>query len=1429
MTFAETPLGTNKIIDMPTDTPTEQPPTADTPPERDPYHQPQLQLTGLHEKLGIILGNPHNYTSWSKALETPENFANLDKIEKQIREHPERYLTLNEALTRTGGNLNYALLQLLIPQLTEEQTKRIEESEAFKKLRPLLLLFLYRFPSRINGIVYLLEQATKQDCQDLETRERFVGTKKHKGSVIRIDMKEFTTHTHHQGEAATAELMRMNFYPPFFEVVRCYPNVKFIDTIGDEIVCVIENPQGDEDAKFAQDLAAKFTVDTHIGIGRGDYEVTITPHGKVVVGGEASDASLTVQKTTAKGDKESKIHVRDYDRTIQHHKPSQTLDLPEPPASSAIHFFRGIPLENLEDMLNDPNELLEAVKQQMAMVACPITQTALRLENPIELKATTLCVTAPVAESGNVISWEAQLEELAAQYDGTVLHLEISEGKRKGIIVFGALGSSPFDKEERIARCTKQLTATVPDCKIGIASGPMLISDTSKEGTISDSVNRAARLAHADDSKRVAKKRPGDPELGQVRMDAETAENLRKAGIIPEGEFTDLELQIKGTGRQRTTTCEGLEIQSTEHRYVRRAEVTRLVTEIKAALRSKDPTTQLHFNLEGPSGMGQREILKTAAKELGELGDNRVQVIELTGPRLAGDRQKHESYNGIGELITQRLFPTEDDLKIFMDQHAIAEDSVQRLRWISLYRELGNRQTRTNILGSTTTAKAEIISILRTFENLGVACERIDRMDDVSREILKESGVILMTTSCPSATHNLELKGVTLEEAAAITAHELGTESAPEEIGGLISSRIPADVNGLFNPMLVEALIDDLIKVETIREGDDSYFNAAPAETVEASQSVTQLQQGMVHTKLARINDPAADELLRTAIMLGNCTRAELETALGEPLQESSIAHLTEIGILVGSPTEAAITFAASFPVEVASRMHQLDEAAIPNLETRIRGNIEEGGDLSLGRYLEICRKVNMHTSANAIRLTAVQARTMLDQGRKIETMDVCEQFFEMNHDLIIAPAFARKMTPEIVEDILQIHYALIEAKIAVGRSPACDLARLREFNAPLASFTEYHIQDLSSAEADPRLRRMSPIARGEYFLLACKAAYRAKDDETLERLIPQLELHYPEHLRDVFATTEIALLKAQLHYRLADKQKQSDAATAIKVETRKAEVGKALEELDKIDMTSIKETSLEKVVTCFKFQVEGYSLLEAGISDDPDAIPDYIRRLSTYLDANQDEYGEDENLLEAELYLVRAEIGKVLGTMMPQLAKGEALTATLADFRNADARIRRNLEASRNNGYVKTTLKSLNYFMNVVFFQNLLQGKKYDPAIALDMLTEEGEAAYQESARIQQGLSVEDESGVSIDIAGNMITRLEIINLQLEILADNRELRPGAETPIISKGEETVALLLMYMQKFPQIKPVWQDKYINPEIEKFDELKLKFASEQAA
>ncbi|KKT20465.1 MAG: hypothetical protein UW03_C0003G0001, partial [Candidatus Peregrinibacteria bacterium GW2011_GWA2_43_8] len=899
-------------------------------------------------------------------------------------------------------------------------------------------------------------------------------------------------------EAETARNFGETFFEPFFETIRYFPKVKFIKTIGDEIICVCENPENNEDIRFAETLSRNLInagKRSHIGIGRGKYTITKTPYGKVVVEGPASDQALSAQDGHKKHGGDVSIYLDNGQKTEGYPTP-ESVTLGEPPPS-AIHFFKNTRPPN------DMTRLIDEVKKQMAVVASTITPAAVQLEEPTERRATSIYIKTPAKSGDTILTWERYLESLADQFDAKVLHIEIEKGEKRAIVILGAQGSSPFKQEERLARFVNRLTEELGEVlQIGTESGRILTPDT-LTADISDAINVTARLGHATTANIPEGIDIGERTMGRIRIGRNAKERLETARISPRGIKIEGPLNLRRIGVHQVTTCDSFELPETPPFTASESEVINLVETISTLTAGK------HIHLEGETGVGKHSILRETA-----IRTNKYMIV-------TDEYQEDIPFRGISEIL-RKLFPSKEDFESWMEKMGIAAN--QQKIWASIYKELAEKS---KIPTEPTTVENELTTILNLIENLGIACPNIHKMDEYSQKILYRARIILISTGKTGNTcDTFKIRGVTSEEITSTIQNILQIETEPDiHLINYIQREIP-ETNGRRNPTLVRALLSDLLKASAINKGSAAFDESKAAEiTVRAT--MTEFQEGIVREKTQEVekSEPAR-KLLKILVAIGaECSIKELAKIAGTNITVP-LRMLYRNEIL--EPGPPPLRFKNSFFAQTAIALDNLKPT--PNEIDEIEINARTGTDTP-EKYVQICERLDLTSRPAVIETVISHVKTLTAKGELTRATYLLERFLKSIRE------------PQDPSQILDAYLLLIENNLTIGRdnkealSRAASLPQSQAQKIALLKLTckvHYANKDINLATASlEKLSREVPESDIELRIYTASLHFHKSDEvppneriKEIDASIAILESINSEEITDEKLKEEFATLK---------------------------------------------------------------------------------------------------------------------------------------------------------------------------------------------------------------------------------------------------------------------------------------------------------------
>jgi len=1202
---------------------------------------------------------PMNFLRLRRLLkESPELF-DIAKAEREIREVPE----IQEAMAEEGSSLYKGVLKLRLPFIEDRQA--FIQSEAFREIWPLLAVYERFIKTRVNGLSYLLNLASQHYYYDQEQGRR-VSTEPQKfnGSVIRIDLARFSERTHKDGAEETSGYLETNFYPTLFEVLRVFPNVKFLKTIGDEVICVSEDDGTAEHIQCAQSLKdafAKKDIPVHIGVSNSEYTVQVTKiGGHIVVSGSAYDEAGLAQKESKKaaGGVSDNIFIyagQDQD-TLAEGPIDYTSSRPIP-KRSALEIFQLIPGEVMREFLahsdSDPVMQGEILKEEMlrvlALAACTITEQALRLEHPKERRATCLCIKAPANPDESIDAWEASLEDIARKYNGKVVHPEMSNEEKMGIIAFGA-GTSQIMQEERAALCANDLCTRHQDATVGIECGEIYLSDTSRTPELSDALNEAVRLTYAGQSSVIDP--TGTERLGRIRLGPQATSKFTRAKITVEtGDNSAVDFRLKGfESPQRTVTCDGFKTRTPNTAHAGKGDVENIVSMAEDALKrmkqGNDGDTRIHIN--GPSGIGLTETMTAVATEYRSISPN---IVLLSQYRL-----KYKSYSGICEIV-DGIFQSTEDFNAWAKQNAANERQTET--WTTLYEELNGTRPPA-ILISTDRATTEINAILGKFQDLAIVCPNFDQMDEVSRDILLKAPVLLITTGqAENGTIEHTLEGLDLDEALVVVARRLKVDEIQpgHQLARHITEHAPKTAAGKYIPGIVEAMIDQLIATGALTSGAVN-FDSSKAPSADRETDVEELLDDLVTDRIDRVSGNIhAMHLLKVALACGDCERGSLIAAV--PEAEDHLGTLQEHHIVEAQ--NGSVRFCQGFFAKQARKRRELelDGGEKKQLEQNLRA-------APMPTYLRVCGNIGLALNQPVVDFVCENIEQSIRAGNLLAAVDTCSQFTTISHGETAEAINANTLEEDLLTKVLSTHFALIETKCTIGRNAEADIEGI-----------EALIDTMHESDFKHRMK-------GQLLNLKCLSAFRTSAKDLLAARTTELETHYQGAEAGREETAIIGLRKAQLLYDKAGDQSQDK-----QLRIQQAEEGLRL--LAEIETASISKP-LARDIGLFALRLRGYKViaLEGPTAETVDHL---AAELTTKMDTGD---------VESEEALA----------ITPYLAQGLAMTGRI---RGATEITEKNIEVATRNGFTKALANNLNFLMNIKHQEGLGQiGKITGIKIAL-------------------------------------------------------------------------------------------------------------------
>lgn len=1198
---------------------------------------------------------PENYDDWLVDLKNPEQFlTNMEDVEETVR----ALKRVKRKLLEVDNNLDRALLRLRLPFLNEGEEDLILKSAEWPEIRELLLLFESRFIPRIPGIVYLLKRANDY----LYRGKPFVGIEDCEGFVDIIDARGFTKRTILEGARASSESLSSGLYGPTFDALERSDGELLAGTAADALVTVRDTDSIEETReshlRFLANAAQKLRVPCHITSGSGPFILAITPGGKLLVLGRAfelADRAQDISRTELGDCFNSKIILINEDgeaETLEVSELSGEMPLPE---HSAIHFFKGMDVTNFrEDFAKTPARLLEGIRQQMALMAAPMSREALQSKETVERSAISLYIQSSAQETegqkgyAETVRWERQLGVLAKKYNAKVKFINVSGGKKSGILIFGAQGSSQVNKEERSARCANELLAFDPHVRIGIKQGAIHISNMGEmdisgvQEVISDAVNGSQRLATL---------RLEDGLVGRIRIDEATYELFKQRGVLI-ADGIETEVDLRSYGLQRVCLGEGFDVQKTSA-YVRDDKVEEVVFLVKYA----QTGSSRQFNLAGGFGEGQDAVLMAAVQRLqAECG---MQLV------LLPEYHDRRSYSGIREVL-KAVFSGSKEFEDWMDKTRVP--AGQREFWKMLFAELNGSQEELFLLANPDYARPELVSMLKALgDNFGVACPRWDQMDRISREILSDSKIALLAVGSETADEKIDFGKISLEEVRRVVAFHLqvGIEDLVDSpIVSALSTL--ASQNGEFSLSVVEILLRNWLNQGVVQLGSATFKD----QEVDVSRRVPQLENMVTHY-FDQLRSASARTLFCIALALGHFSYDQLLMAADPPVRnfEDSVLELRNVGIF----RRDGVAFVEPFFVPAGRQVQELRVERKHALQVRNNMGIKlDENQISMSQYLEACGQMGVIGTGQVRRRVLEKMEEALRAERLLEVMDIGQQF--MNWELEI-----EQLKESDFRQVLSIYQMLIEAKIVLGENVEGDLARVFVF--------------VESIPEEFRANLFDSI--GRIFDLRAEAFHKANRDlEAHQKAVSDLEEHFKtgtQPQKPFLTAGMIILHKAKLAYRRAD----SDGLR----EERLAFVDEALSGLRTVLPLGIEP--FDSDVRRLFLQAEGYRLLDLGESQSQESLRAYILEVQKFLKKQTGAVGQQQEAnLQLRLFVARA-------YMAPQ---NEPI-----DIETGEQEARQIIREAAEHHFRDAGLKGYNYLINVPEIKGggLLATGRYQEAYA--------------------------------------------------------------------------------------------------------------------
>jgi hypothetical protein len=1307
---------------------------------------------------------------WRKALEHPETFIpNLDAAEDAIKETP----LVQEMLAVENNNLYRALMRLRLPDIPEEQIDTIIKSDHFPRIWRLLVLFEHLFIHRISAIPHLSEEISRH----LYEKTRFVGTKTYDGAVLCIDAADSGAMSREDGNRKTLGHIVENIHRPLFATLRFFPEVQYIRTVGDDIICVSEDPEKLQE--FAQTVMAEVKAPVHVGVGEGSYSITKTPHGQIVVAGEATKIAEAVQKDPTSRDK---VHVKRADNPVENLEPKPIASDMKAPEVSAMRLLRGAPAETVAELAGNSGKLANTLTEYMAMMGCMANLDSMKRLDATEKESISLCIKTPRnsadMETGwqeEVFEWERLILRIAAGYKGQLVHMGINEStnEREAIITFGALGSKSFDQEERFARCLRNLHDTLGTYTMGAEFGNLHISHTSQIETTSDGVIGGERLKNLE-LKSAGPIRIGPRLLG--RLEANGIE------IDSSGHFGGM-ATVKSFGRIYIATCslDKIKLPSVEDRYVRAEEVTRLLGVAKELLREANGrNVHLDISEEEAHGLGLTRILNEVGRLLGSNEGSGVETVA----QLPAYREKGGHYHGVAQVMSL-LFPEETDFASWMDKQAIGDE--QRKAWTSLFRELKGT-TKAELLESSPERAIQIITtIFKEIGRAGVICEDFSNMDATSRDILQNAPIMLITTGSPEeAEHKYGLRGIEIEEALQIARHwlkldnrdPLPTDSvAGDSLETYLRDNLIRGREGRYNPAAVELTMKALRKANALtNRGGKWQFSSENTKAV-SQEPIDELFDGLVREKLEEAGGcgPNAIPLIQIAVLLDlPCTVEELALAASDYYTPSLERDLISCKVFAEkSHVNAPVRFVDPFFAERARGQLSQSSASngsLVNLEKKLRASVSENG-LTVSRYLAVCKNIGRESEPEVIEFLARQIQGISDSKNVAHLREVCEQFMTVLPDDL--DRRIDDLSTDAIRQILEIYDSLIVSKLKAGRDVSADLSAFDKLTRAIqlqeddptavdatasitmatADFGDLLGDTTGSLEVNTRGEELYEVdARGLYLRVAAYAAYHKHDIGDLAAQVQATETHYRKREESTITEARSKLAIARLQYRLADQKRQKEKYH----KPREKQINAAIEALTEIDRFELgpEADELKREIKTALHAAKAYKASRPHLCKEVKLNPaEHIAETETFLTANEKDHATTNWFLRIKRSLVRP--------LLPTRGSKVALDCA-----------REVWETAMEHGHIATSLKALCDTLNVLSYR--YSAEKDATAI--------GEAEQLYSIFLQ---TLEGGAGHLQSAAATHLTRLEWIIAEL----NSSELQHGPVlTEILIRGDETLA-----------------------------------------
>ncbi|MBT5016536.1 hypothetical protein HN748_00125 [Candidatus Peregrinibacteria bacterium] len=1210
------------------------------------------QITAVSETIPDV---PYNYEDWLVYLERPDQFlTNMAETEEEVRE----LKRVKRKMLEVNDDLDRALIRLRLPFLDGEAEENLLQSSEWPEIRELLLLFESRFIPRIPGIVCLLERANNH----LYKGKPFVGVEERYGFVDVVDAMGFTEDTILRGASASSRSLSEGLFQPTFDALERADGERLIQIAGDALVPVRQVESLEDERKnhlgFMANVACGLKVPCHITIGEGRFMEIVTPSGKLLILGEAFDRAEAVQGLSKDGinvGDNSIIIFFDEKGDIHYLEVDDYLDERSLPDDSQIQFFMGA---DTDEIKNDPAVILDGVRRQMALTASPMSFEALQSKETVERSAISLYAQAPI-ESDNpdeypqeIFKWEKQLMQLAQKYNAKVKFFTLNGGKKSGILIFGAQGSSQINKEERSARCANELLGFYPTSQIGLKQGAIHVSNMGEKDVsgvqelVSDAVNGSHRLATCLGV-------PG------IRMDQTTYELFKQRGILIVEEKSE-EIELKTYGLQTVLVGLGFEIEEIDS-YVREDKVEELVGLVSGA----DVNSVRQWNLTGEFGAGQVSVLQAAAQQL--QSEHGMQIVVLS------EHHDHSYYSGLRQVFSS-IFADIEEFSDWLEKTGAPAGQVEI--WKMLFGELvGGEEI--FLLNHFDYAKPELANLLSFFgENFGVACPHWAGMDGVSQDVLFDSEVIVIGVDCEAAPESVNFENVPLAEALKIVAfylevpiQEIGYSEVAHALVQLVSDM------GSYNPMVLEVLIKDWLREGVVMVGSTEFV----WDRLDLDRKVSQLENIVSHYS-DQLKRMASRTLLGIALAMGEFSEEELRLAASPPIQdfEPLLLELQQVGIF----RDGEVAFRESYFVTTGRQIQELrvERRYADVVERNLRRAVSED-QIPFEKYLRTCGNMGIGWTRPVLQASFSQLKEAFQAQNLFEVMDIGQQILEIEDEEALKGF-------ELIDfsELLQLFNYLIETKIILGESVEQEL--------------ELALKIVGFIPAKMKKDLFADVAR--LLGLQTEAMYRSNSDlEAHGQAVADLKMHFDRGFKFrkfPFITGVLALYDAKLAYRRADSPEEKNKLSYI---------DKAIVGLGSLDPVGIEP--FDSDVKRFRLQAEGYRLLELGESQELGNVQVYIRKVTEFLDSQEDVESshQKEANMQLALFLARAFMAPKAEPI--SLAEGERVS-------------RKIIKRAKENHFRDAGLKGYGYLIDV-------------PKIRGGKLMEEGryEQAYYELGRMER------------------------------------------------------------------------------------------------